>query len=258
MFRIGICDDSEEDRKIIRKLILSVPCCPKEVIFYEYHSGEELLRDMNKDHNLVFIDMQMEGMNGQETAEGFRDFNKQAVLVFCTGIVLPTTEAFKVQPFRYIMKYFGKEQLKDEMTEIIDEMLRKEKIFYLTAVQDGKVVKVRSDDIIYACIYKRLTRIYLTKEGEKRISMLRDNDNNKKIEIICKRSLQDVYSELRDFGFEYAHNSYIVNFQYVIRLEDKYIKVESGIELNLSRSKKMNFDKRFSEYLGSKYRRSKA
>jgi hypothetical protein len=42
---------------------------------------------------------------------------------------------------------------------------------------------------------------------------------------------------------------------YVVRIDGCFIKLKNGMELNLSRSRRITFNKRFSEYLGLKYRR---
>ena len=63
--------------------------------------------------------------------------------------------------------------------------------------------------------------------------------------------------ELKEQFFEYAHNSYIVNFKSIIGIRNDVITLEDLTSLNISRSKKNVFHSRFAEYIGEKYRRNR-
>lgn len=90
MFKIAICDDDVNYRTLIRNIISDDNTVGKNVLFFEYPSGESLLADVHQMHNLLFLDIQMSGLNGNETAKAFRKINKGAVLIFCTNYQYPT------------------------------------------------------------------------------------------------------------------------------------------------------------------------
>lgn len=123
MFKIAICDDDKNYRRIVKETVSKYSSNIEGIAFYEYSSGEELLADTHQIHNLLFLDIQMAKMDGNETAKEFRTANKSAVLVFCTNYQEPTTESFKVQPYRYIMKDLGNRMLTEEMPDILNEMI---------------------------------------------------------------------------------------------------------------------------------------
>ena len=89
--------------KIVKKLLIKQANFPDDVIFYEFSSGEKLLESMRDDYNLIFLDIQMSGIDGNETAKLLRQQNSQAILVFCTGTQQPTTESFKVHPYSCLL-----------------------------------------------------------------------------------------------------------------------------------------------------------
>ena len=82
MFDIAICDDSELDRSL---LIEDVRKCEKyreTVRFHQYSSGKELLAAMELTRfSLIFLDIQMQGMDGERTAEEIRKMDDSVVLV---------------------------------------------------------------------------------------------------------------------------------------------------------------------------------
>ncbi|HJA41374.1 MAG TPA: LytTR family DNA-binding domain-containing protein [Firmicutes bacterium] len=242
MFKVAICDDDVSYRKSIRNLIAANDTLCRDVLFYEYSSGEELLADIGQMHNLLFLDIQMPGIDGNETAKAFRNVNKEAVLVFCTNYQDPTPESFKVQPYRYIMKDLYNQMAKEEMSDIIQEMIGRKNVQYLNITEDGQVYRIPINQILYISVIKRGSAIcyYPGKESEK---------------LFCRQTVKELYFRLSGEGFEYAHNSYIVNMANIIRVTKNVIMLKDRTELNISRSKQKNFDDRFSDFLRLRYKR---
>ena len=155
MFKIAICDDDVNYRTLIRNIISDDNTVGKNVLFFEYPSGESLLADVHQMHNLLFLDIQMSGLNGNETAKAFRKINKGAVLIFCTNYQYPTTESFKVQPYRYVMKDINNQMLIEEMPDIIREMESHSEIQYLNITEDGRLSRISIKHILYISVIKR-------------------------------------------------------------------------------------------------------
>ena len=64
MYKIAICDDDKRYRKTIREIIEHENSLPEnEIRFYEYESGNELLKHTDILHELVFIDILMTVMH---------------------------------------------------------------------------------------------------------------------------------------------------------------------------------------------------
>ncbi len=82
--KIAVCDDSREDRGELRKLL---EACGYDFEIKEYGSGEELYADMGyvRECGIVFLDINMEGMDGLEAAE----IDGAGVLTVFWKIVLP-------------------------------------------------------------------------------------------------------------------------------------------------------------------------
>lgn len=82
MYKIAICDDDKRYRKTIREIVEHENSLPEnEIRFYEYESGNELLKHTDILHELVFIDIRMPGLDGNQTALKLRNYNKDAVLI---------------------------------------------------------------------------------------------------------------------------------------------------------------------------------
>ncbi len=244
MYRIAICDDDQLYVEELSELLKNTKGFTEEFQILKYYSGEEFIQNLSLEYDLVILDMQMDDISGISAALKFRSRDQDAVLVFCTGVQLPRPEFFDVQPFRYLMKSYSKQKMKAELECIIHKTIENKKQFYMIVRTDGGLQKILLKDITYISILKHgcCVHIYDHKTKESR-------------EIHGNQKLKDVYEELKGKDFEYAHNSYIINFQAIVQIQCENVVLEDLVTLNISRSKRQEFHKRFADYLGGKYKR---
>ena len=239
--KAAVCDDSAADRYLVSQMLrktaedMGIP-----VRIYEYISGEELMKDIFTTHDILFLDIQMQGMDGRETAGKFRAQNKNAVLAFVTGVIMPTPDMFRVYPYRYLLKQELAGKGRGDMEDILREARRRQERVYLKAVYKNKMMQIDTDRILYISLRKRGCQIWLDQEPE-------ENPVN------CNSRLAEIYEELKEHDFVYAHNSYIVNLKHVIKAEGNVLELADGTALTISRSRKEEFCRSFARYLGRKY-----
>lgn len=91
MLRIGICDDVYDARLVLRSALERVLERRRtESQFFEFSSGEGLLRWLEHhagELDLVFLDMEMGGLDGMETARRLRAADSS----WCSSPAMPTT-----------------------------------------------------------------------------------------------------------------------------------------------------------------------
>lgn len=239
--KAAVCDDSAADRYLVGQMLRkTAEDAGIQIAIYEYASGEELIKDIFAAHDILFLDIQMQGMDGQETADQFRRQNKNAVLAFVTGVVMPTPDMFRVYPYRYLLKQEMAGKGRGDMEDILREAVRRQERVYLKAVFKNKMMQIDTDRILYISLRKRGCQIWLNQETE-------ENPVN------CNSRLAEIYEELKAHDFVYAHNSYIVNLKHVIKAEGNVLELAGGTTLTISRSRKEEFCRSFARYLGRKY-----
>lgn len=121
---IAICDDEKIVRQQIKGLIEKQKAdCNLEL----YGTGEELIA-AGKHFDVVFLDIQMEGMNGIDTARAIREQNEETVLIFITGIKEYVFDAFDVAAFHYLLKPIEENKFMEVFDRAVNEAeKRKEK-----------------------------------------------------------------------------------------------------------------------------------
>lgn len=173
MYKIAICDDDKRYRKTIREIVEHENSLPEnEIRFYEYESGNELLKHTDILHELVFIDIRMPGLDGNQTALKLRNYNKDAVLIFYSSYFEPTVDSINFgQPFRYIMKDLHDTSLRREIEAIMTEVKRRFLNDYaVTVTSAGKIIRIHVENILYVSRAKRGCVITIVKEQEKESS----------------------------------------------------------------------------------------
>lgn len=103
--KIAICDDCLEDIEYLKKLIQASKMCPANVEFAEFAefaSGEDLLSS-HSNFDAIFLDMQMEGMDGKEIAREIRKRDSNVVLSFYSAFTENAHNVLDFRPLKYLL-----------------------------------------------------------------------------------------------------------------------------------------------------------
>lgn len=237
IYKIAICDDDRDyGLSLKEKLSALIP----QASFYLYQSGEELLMAAEVMHDLIFLDIQMKGIDGNATAAELRKYNQGAVLVFCSGVCQPTPESIKVAPYRYLMKQFSDREMDAELREILRKMKSTPRHDYLLVRRSGEAYRIRTVDILYIAKQKRGSMVYAL------------DDRAELQQHATDEHVRDLQKRLGEVGFAFPHDSYLVNCRWVKAFRKDFLILDDGtpdgLQLNISRSRREGFKAYFMEY----------
>lgn len=158
--QIAICDDDKSIGLILEEKIKKL--LPDAVI-EKYLSGDELIAS-GCEPDILFLDIQMPGMDGMETARILRQKNERMVLIFVTAVEEYVFQAFDVAAFHYLVKPFSDEKFEEVVKRAVrsiekySENQSDEK--YMMVQSGGSHMKVFLKDIVYAEVYNRKVIIH--------------------------------------------------------------------------------------------------
>ena len=230
--RIAICDDEKNIRELIgNKVVKQYP--DEELVFFS--SGEELLlSDMHID--ILFLDIQMSGKDGMETARELRKKDKNMILIFVTAVEENVFQAFDVGAFHYIVKPINDAKFADVLRRAADELelqstdLKEPEERYLMINSGGAHIKVMLEDIVYAEVFNRKIVIHKLDDT---------------IEYYGK--MADLES-LAGNSFFRPHRAYLINFKYVEKYDASTIYLEKGSVL-MAKQNYPEFVKKYMKYI---------
>lgn len=246
MYRIVICDDDREYIEELKEMILESNGDKRDICFEEYLSGLDLLKKITDEASVLFLDIQMDGLDGNETAKLLREKNFQGVLAQCSGVYNPTPETIVISPYRYLLKQDPREKTLAVIDEILEEADKQNQCFALEGCFRREKIMVKTSDILYFTRHRGGSKVHMIADKMERFT-------NGVIHI--SETLEKLEDKLNPFDFAMPHNSYLINLRYV---QDYDIK-QGTIDLNdqtlfISRSKKKRFMERMMRYMRMKYK----
>ncbi len=174
---------------------------------------------------VIFLDIDMPGLNGLDLARQLREKDEDLYLVFATAYPDHALEAFDVYPFDYILKPFNEERIVKTMQRI----------------KSGFSQPGSFEDDLVMCKVEGRQIILKSKE----ISYIESLDHKTVIkspfydDLVIYQSLESLEETLTNKGFFRCHRSYLVNIDYITMI-DRFgktydIVLRSGERIPLSR-----------------------
>ena len=229
MIRIAIVDDEKVIKEQIKKMIEKKQT---NCVIDTYSSGEEVLRS-DKYYDITFLDIQMEGMNGIDTARALRQKAEDMVLIFITGVKEYVFDAFDVAAFHYLIKPIEENKFWEVCNRAVLEVSKKKQqpsgqIFIKTRSQS---ITLEQSDVLYI------------------------ESRAKKVEIHTKTNIVEAYAAISELekqlvgSFYRCHRGYLVNMAFIMEYGNDSITLNNGETIILSKDKYSEFVKVYMRYL---------
>ena len=233
MIQIAVCDDSQYWIGAISTMLEELQeKYHEEVEIEEYSSGTELLADYQAGQrfDLLYLDIEMEGMDGIHTALELRKTDNQLLLVYVSGHEEYLRELFETEPFRFIQKPIEKQRFAEVFCKAAERISsRKKEYFYY---QSGKnIVKLAVQNIIYLESAKRKVIIHTVSDTREYYDKL------------------DVVEEkLKGMRFVRIHKAYLVNMDHIEAFQYDRVALSDGTFLSISEKNRPRMREMFWEY----------
>lgn len=231
MITVAVCDDEKYLTDQINKLVsdffrgknteASVVC---------FSNGEDLLK-YDKSIDILFLDIQMNGMDGMEAAKELRNRNFGGYIIFITILEEMVFQSFEVQAYDYLVKPIEEKKFKRTMERLFASMknVNEEKLL----VQKGYERSIISfDDIVFCEIIDR--KVYLH---------------------LASADVVDFYDRIEnlearlDSRFFRCHRSYLINLKYLKSYKNGLAYMENGKEIPISRLRGKAFSEVVLQYM---------
>lgn len=167
MLRIAICDDETNARDALCFQLEKILIEDAEEIVYEFSSGTNAaswLANHPGEIDLLFLDVEMKGLNGMETAEKIRTFDEQIMIVFVTGYSDYVFDGYHVGALDYLVKPVSEEKLRQLIGRARTKSAQEESHTFSLKNMDG-TWRFRFSDILYFYSDRRKV-ILVTAKGE--------------------------------------------------------------------------------------------
>lgn len=239
---IGICDDEKKIRELLAEKVRD--CCPEAELCF-YGDGAAVLAAREKP-DILFLDIQMPGVDGMAAARELRKQKKAIILIFITAIEERVFDAFDVGAFHYLVKPFSQEKfssvLKAALCQVQEKQEEGEKGEALAKSPSewepsilvktkGECIRVPLEKLLYAEVY------------------------NRKVILHKADGVLEYYGRISDLeaqvgsGFVRTHRSYLVHLKYVERYNAQTVCLEDGSLVPMAKKKYPEFVRAYLRYM---------
>ena len=217
MIYIAICDDEKHMSAHIRSCVSDFfRKKNRETSLRMFSSGEELL-SYNGQIDILFLDIQMKGMDGMETARKLRADQFRGFLVFITVLKEMVFQSFEVQAYDYLVKPVDKKQFEKTMERLYASMQNaREDSLLVQKGYEGRIIP--KDEIVFCEVIDR--KIYLN---------------------LASGDVVDYYERIEnleaklDKHFYRCHRSYLINLKHLKGYKNGTACMDNGKEIPVSR-----------------------
>lgn len=230
--RIAVVENELEERQHICSCIaeyfrdkeISADLC-------EYGDGTEIAEAAREPFDVIFMDIDMEGLDGMGAARQIRKFDSQVMIVFITNMAGYAIEGYSVQALDFLVKPVSAVRMEEELDKIL-EIARKRNPGKIAVKGEGKLYQIDINDIFYVEMYGRKIRLH------RRQGVLEVNGTLRYFEELLSQA-----------PFFRCHQAFLVNMGYVSFIGKCDVEVE-GDKVPVSRQRKKEFGQAFARYLG--------
>ncbi|MCI8991794.1 MAG: response regulator transcription factor [Eubacterium sp.] len=223
MIYIAICDDEKHMSDHIRTMASDFfRKKNREIHLRTFTSGEELL-NYNGQIDILFLDIQMKGMDGMEAARKLRASKFRGFLIFITVLKEMVFSSFEVQAYDYLVKPVDEKQFEKTMERLYVSMQNAgEDSLLVQKGYEGRIIP--KDEIVFCEIIDR--KIYLNLVSGEVV------DYYERIEHL---------EEKLDHHFFRCHRSYLINLKHLKGYKNGTAYMDNGKEVPVSRLRNREF-----------------
>lgn len=229
--KIAICDDSKDDRGALKALL---EACGHDFEIREYSSGTKLCEDMDdiKKCGMVFLDINMDGPDGLETARRIKEECPKVHIVLVTAYMNYALDGYKVKASRFLLKDDLEQTLQECVDDILREIRQEERVVAFDFVEGN--VRLRVDDIIYIET-SRHKNVFYTAERTYSIY----------------KKMDELEKELEGMGFVRIHLSFLINMRYIEKISSYVMVLTTGKEISVPKSRYPEVKRQYTLFKGA-------
>lgn len=229
---VAICDDDQFYISKIHESIKPYKITYIDLSIVEFEKGEDVIAYCKSGNtiDIIFLDIQMTGINGIETAHGLKSIQEDIIVIFISSYTRFITDAFRLRAFQYLLKPVRNEQVQKEFELAVEQynIAHQKYVFkwkyttYSLEIKDIYFIESQCHNLIISTKKEKLLKIGSLKEEQLRLS---------------------VYNFIR------CHNGFIVNMKYIYRMEKYVIILINNEKIPISKRMKKKVYESFTNYV---------
>lgn len=230
MYEIAICDDQMQICDMFHRKVSE--CFFKrdiDIRIHKFTTGKALV-EAEVVFDILLLDIELEKENGLEIASAYPT-KRETRIIFITSHIEEMKNGYKAKVFRFLTKPVEQSELEEALIDAVKD-IEKDKRLIVTN-EEGEHV-IRASEIVYFESHQRSTGIR-TMNGYGKISTY----------------FEEMVEELSMTQFYRTHKSFVVNMNYIRKIDKQVLFLKTDDQIKLSRLKQKDFKEKFNHFIRS-------
>lgn len=218
---IAICDDQAETRVEIQQIISEYMEERNEKYKLTLYETGTALLEADHFYDIIFMDIELEHDNGLQIISQYQ-YRKDSKVIFVTSHMEEMQNGYHVRAFRFLLKPLQREQFYEAVTAACREIS-----------EDGRLL-VSDGEHEYRI---RFSEIYYIEAATRSVCIRTEN-----ADYTYGVNIENMKDILKGPQFYQTHRSYIVNMDYIDRIQNNEIIMLNGERVKISMLKAKEFN----------------
>lgn len=227
--KAAVCDDEKIFHKELSVLLRRYMVTRNIEIYTDYYeNGEEFLKS-KWEYDIIFLDYQMDGINGLETAEKLRETNTDSIIIFISAYPAAALDAYEVKTFRFLAKPIDEAKLFKALDDYL-KSINRDNLLFLNTHENN--YKIKMSEIIYL-------------EGDGKYTTVRTEKQSFRIRL----NLKQLEQKLPHSKFIRCSKSFVVGYSHISNHNSSEIIFDNGEKAKIGAHYAAKFKTEFQYYI---------
>ena len=230
--RIAIVEDDAAMCEQLREYVLQYFAGrERECWISQYADGDEILENYRADFDLIFLDIQMQRLDGLTTAQRIRQLDENVYLIFITNMANCAIKGYSVNALDFVLKPVNYLMLR-QLLQRVEQLLATRARQYIALPTDGGMTRLDVSQIYYVETANHAVQVYTAKGMWK-----------------LRESMRHMEELLAEYSFFRCNSCYLINLAHVEQVDGSTVTV-AGTPLAISRPRHKEFMAALTRYIG--------
>lgn len=234
ILNIAIVEDNKQAQENLKSYINKISEeMNQPVNISTFDDGLIFVDQFANEFDIIYFDVEMKYMDGMTAAKKIREKDSQVLIVFVTNHAQVAIQGYSVEATDFLLKPLAYFTFEEHFKKIIKKITSRNKDESSIVLRVSGTIKRINQNVIK----------YVQSQGHYIDFVTLDN------EYTIIDTMKNTETRLDNQIFFRCSNSYIVNFNYIDKVDKNTIYID-GEMIQISRSKKKEFIERFTDFLG--------
>lgn len=242
--QLAICDDDLNDLMELERLVQKYNACYPNLNFEieKFSDPDQLLHKIQQEEpaDLYILDILMTRASGIELGHEIRRNNNKSVIIYVTSSDGFAMEAYDLHAVRYLLKPVVERDFFEALDYALSHITVKKEAVFLVKTKKG-LEAIPYQEIEYIENSSRKLEVHLTNGDRITSIFIRKSFDEEIRQLICARNFTSV------------HKSFLINMDYVRKLNQSTVIMNSGADIPISRNKTSDVKKEYLLFVSNQY-----